>query len=106
MALKTINVGQTTTGTLAAVDQNNQPIAIDASYTVQWNSSDPSKVSFGAVNPDGSCLITGIAGTPGIAIGARISGGTIPTGQSVNASTETLIIVTPPVLTSASVSLT
>lgn len=103
MAIKTVNVGETHTATLQCQDQNNQPITLDASYQVAWNASDPSTVSFGTPNPDGSVQYTALKGTSGVAIGAAITGGTVPSEQTVNAATETLVINSPAVLTSAQV---
>lgn len=104
---KTIQVGQTSTATISAQDQNGQPIAVDSTYQVSYSSSNSANVSFGTVNPDGSCVITGVAADPSNSIAAVI---TRPDGGTVSATPDTLSIVPvpppTPVLTTAAVVLT
>lgn len=106
LKMKTIQVGGTSLATLALLDQQGAPFTIDSTYTVAYTASNPTTVSVGASNADGSATITGLAADPGNQIGATV---TRPDGVLVTLTPDTLVIteVTPvPVLTSGSVVLT
>lgn len=101
---KSILVGEKATATIAGLDQNGQPLALDSTYSVAYSASpNPASVSFGTVNPDGSVVVVGVAADT-VSIGAVI---TRPDGGTVTATADTLTISAPPpptpVLTSASV---
>ncbi len=99
-----IQVGKTATATIQGLDQNGQPFPLDETYTVQYSASAPADVSFGAPNPDGSVVITGVNPDAGDNILASI---TRPDGVVIqtNADTLTVTAATVSVLTSATLSL-
>lgn len=106
LQMKTIQVGGTSLATLALLDQQGAPFTIDSTYSVAYTASNPTTVSVGASNADGSATITGLAADPGNQIGATV---TRPDGVLVTLTPDVLVIteVTPvPVLTSGSVVLT
>jgi len=104
---KTIQVGGTSLATLVCLDQNGQPMTLDATFKEAYSASAPADVTVGTPNADGSATITGVAPDPGDTIGCAI---TRPDGVVITASPDVLTITPPPpppqVLTSASVVLT
>lgn len=98
---KQIQVGETAQAVLQGVDQFGQPFPLDATYTVVPTASNPSDVSVGPVNPDGSFTLTGIAADAGDSIGAQV---TRPDGTVISFTPDVLTIVAPaPVLTGGAV---
>ena len=67
---KTIAVGGTATATLALLDQTGAAMTIDSTYTVAYSASNPSNVTFGTPNADGSNTVVGVNPDPGDLIGA------------------------------------
>jgi hypothetical protein len=86
---KTIAVGGTSLATLALVDTTGAAMVIDATYRVTYAASNPASVSIGAVNPDGSAVLTGVSADPGNTIGATV---TRPDGVVISLSPDTLVI--------------
>lgn len=97
---KTVNIGETAQAVITGLDQNGSLIALDATYTVAYQASNPADVSFGTPNADGSNTVTAVAPDTGDVISAII---TRPDGQQITTTSDTLIVNAPavPVLTSA-----
>lgn len=98
---KSVVVGSSVLAVIQGFDQNGNPFPLDASYKVAYAASAPSDVSFGAVNPDGSDVVTGVAADPGDSISATIQR---PDGVVISADPDVLVVTAPvPVLTSTKV---
>ena len=104
---QTVPVGGQAMAVLSGFDQNGNPIVLDTTYKVAYTAAVPADVSFGTINADGSCLVTGVNADAGDAIVAQV---TRPSDGAVITSSQDILTVTAvstaPVLSSVTLTLT